>query len=43
VVLEDDKRVRFRRVPYAFETTREKIHRIADLDNFLGDRLAQGR
>jgi len=43
VVLEDDKRVRFRRVAYPFEKTRGKIHAIADLDNFLGDRLAQGR
>ena len=43
VILEDDKRVRFRRIVYPFETTRRKIHSIADLDNFLGDRLAQGR
>ncbi len=42
-ILEDDKRVRFRRIAYPFETTRRKIHAIADLDNFLGDRLAQGR
>jgi predicted phosphodiesterase len=42
VILEDDA-VRFRRVAYPFEVTREKIHAIPDLDNFLGDRLAQGR
>jgi diadenosine tetraphosphatase ApaH/serine/threonine PP2A family protein phosphatase len=42
-ILEDDTRVRFRRIAYPFETTRRKIHAIADLDNFLGDRLAQGR
>ena len=41
-ILEDGD-VRFRRVAYPFEVTREKIHAIADLDNFLGDRLAQGR
>lgn len=43
VILEDATRVRFRRVTYPFEITRGKIHAIADLDNFLGDRLAQGR
>ena len=42
-ILEDEARVRFRRIPYPFETTRRKIHAIADLDNFLGDRLAAGR
>lgn len=43
VVVEDDRRVRFRRIAYPFETTCRKIHGIADLDNFLGDRLSQGR
>jgi predicted phosphodiesterase len=43
VILEDDKRVRFRRIAYPFDKTRAKIHAIADLDNFLGDRLSQGR
>jgi diadenosine tetraphosphatase ApaH/serine/threonine PP2A family protein phosphatase len=43
VVLEDDRRVRFRRIAYPLETTRKKIHSIPDLDNFLGDRLTQGR
>ena len=43
VVVEDDRRVRFRRIEYPVETTRRKIHAIADLDNFLGDRLVQGR
>jgi diadenosine tetraphosphatase ApaH/serine/threonine PP2A family protein phosphatase len=43
VVVEDDRRVRFRRIAYPHETTAKKIHAIADLDNFLGDRLAQGR
>jgi len=43
VVVEDDRRVRFRRIEYPFEATAKKIHAIADLDNFLGDRLSQGR
>ncbi len=42
VVLEDDV-VRFRRVEYDFETTIEKIYEVPDLDNFLGDRLRDGR
>jgi hypothetical protein len=43
VVVEGDRRVRFRRIAYPFETTSKKIHAIPDLDNFLGDRLGQGR
>jgi predicted phosphodiesterase len=42
VVLED-QRIEFRRVPYPLEVTVEKIHAIAELDNFLGDRLREGR
>ncbi len=42
VVLEDDV-VRFRRVEYPFEKTISKIYDIPDLDNFLGDRLRDGR
>ena len=42
VVLHDD-RIEYRRVDYEYETTREKIHEIAELDNFLGDRLLEGR
>jgi diadenosine tetraphosphatase ApaH/serine/threonine PP2A family protein phosphatase len=41
-VLEDDV-VRFRRVEYPFEKTIAKIYNIPDLDNFLGDRLRDGR
>jgi predicted phosphodiesterase len=41
-VLEDDV-VRFRRVEYPFEKTISKIYDIPDLDNFLGDRLRDGR
>jgi predicted phosphodiesterase len=43
VIVEGDARVRYRRIAYPFETTSRKIHGIADLDNFLGDRLGQGR
>lgn len=46
VILEEDAgaaTVRFRRVAYPAERTREKIQAIPDLDNFLGDRLLQGR
>ena len=42
VVLEDDV-VRFRRVEYPFEKTIAKIYEIPELDNFLGDRLRDGR
>ena len=42
VVLEDEL-VRFRRVEYPFDRTASKIHDISDLDNFLGDRLRDGR
>jgi predicted phosphodiesterase len=42
VILEDDL-VRFRRVEYPFEKTIAKIYDIPDLDNFLGDRLRDGR
>jgi len=42
VVLEDEL-VRFRRVEYQIEKTIEKIYEIPELDNFLGDRLRDGR
>jgi len=42
VVLEDDL-VTFRRVEYPAETTRDKIYAIAELENYLGDRLLVGR
>jgi len=41
-VLEDDV-VRFRRVEYPLEITIQKIYQIPELDNFLGDRLRDGR
>ncbi len=33
----------FRRVDYPAETTRQKIYDIPELDNYLGDRLLEGR
>lgn len=42
VVLEDD-RVLFRRLEYRFADTAQKIYRIPELDNMLGDRLHVGR
>lgn len=42
VILEDNT-VNFRRVEYPFEKTAEKIYAIAELDNFLGDRLKLGQ
>jgi diadenosine tetraphosphatase ApaH/serine/threonine PP2A family protein phosphatase len=42
-VLFDESAVRFRRVEYDVETTIKKIKEIDDLDDFLGDRLRDGR
>jgi diadenosine tetraphosphatase ApaH/serine/threonine PP2A family protein phosphatase len=42
-VLLDDDTIRFRRVEYDLETTIKKIYGIPDLENFLGDRLRDGR
>ncbi len=42
VVLEDDL-VKFRRVEYPFEATIKKIYDTPELDNFLGDRLREGK
>ena len=36
-------RITYRRIPYDFETTIQKIHAIPDLEPYLGDRLRQGR
>ncbi len=46
VVLTDSEEVvevEFRRIPYPFETTIEKIYAEEQLDNMLGDRLRGGR
>ena len=42
VILEGNE-VEFRRVEYDPVTTRKKILGIAELDDFLGDRLLEGR
>ena len=42
-VVLDDERVEFRRVPYQLEETIQKIYAIDELDDFLGDRLREGR
>ncbi len=42
VVMEDDS-IEFRRVEYPLETTAQKIFDIPELDNFLGERLREGR
>ena len=42
-VVHDGTTLHFKRVQYNWEATRKKIYEIPDLDNFLGDRLAEGR
>ena len=42
-VIQEDDKVLFRRVEYPFDTTIEKIFDTPELDNFLGDRLREGR
>jgi len=42
-VLLDDSTIRYRRVEYDIDTTVNKIYSIPELDNFLGDRLKDGR
>ena len=39
----DDSGIEFRRVEYDPAPTRMKIHAIEALDDFLGDRLMEGR
>lgn len=42
-VLFDGETIRYRRVEYDIDTTVRKIYAVSDLDNFLGDRLREGR
>lgn len=42
ILLSDDT-IHYRRVEYDIETTVQKIYAIDDLENFLGDRLREGR
>jgi hypothetical protein len=42
-VLLDNDQIKYRRVEYDIDTTVKKIYSIPDLENFLGDRLRDGR
>ena len=42
VVLDGDT-IRYRRVEYDIDTTVRKIYAVPELENFLGDRLRDGR
>src|SRR5207302_1652811 len=42
-ILLDGDTIRYRRVEYDIDTTVKKIYAIPDLENFLGDRLRDGR
>jgi hypothetical protein len=42
-VIVTDTAVEFVRLPYDVETTVKKVEAIAELDNFLGTRLLDGR
>ncbi|MFL5327734.1 MAG: metallophosphoesterase family protein [Gemmataceae bacterium] len=43
VLLGDDETIRYRRIEYDVDTTVKKIYAVPDLENFLGDRLREGR
>jgi diadenosine tetraphosphatase ApaH/serine/threonine PP2A family protein phosphatase len=42
-VLLDEHTINYRRVEYDVEATIKKIYAVPDLENFLGDRLRDGR
>ena len=42
-VIQDDESITFNRIEYDINATSDLIYGIADLDNFLGDRIKQGR
>ncbi len=42
-ILIDNDTIKYRRVEYDIETTVKKIYAVPELDNFLGDRLREGR
>ncbi len=42
-VLLDGDTIRYRRVEYDIDTTIKKIYAVPELENFLGDRLRDGR
>jgi diadenosine tetraphosphatase ApaH/serine/threonine PP2A family protein phosphatase len=43
ILLGDDNTIRYRRVEYDIDTTVQKIYAVPELENFLGDRLREGR
>lgn len=43
VLLDKDDTIRYRRVEYDIESTIRKIYAVPELENFLGDRLREGR
>ncbi|MBX3425309.1 MAG: metallophosphoesterase family protein [Pirellulales bacterium] len=42
-VIQEDAKITFHRVDYDVNVTAERIYQTPDLDNFLGDRLKEGR
>ncbi len=42
-ILVDDETIRYRRVEYDVDATVKKIYAVPELENFLGDRLREGR
>jgi hypothetical protein len=41
--VQEDSKLTFHRVDYDCGKTAEKIYQTPDLDNFLGDRIKEGR
>jgi len=42
-LIQEEETITFHRVDYDIETTANKIYQTPDLDNFLGDRIKEGR
>jgi len=42
-VIQEDDTITFHRVEYDFNKTADKIYQMPDLDDFLGDRIKEGR
>ena len=42
-VIQEDRKITYRRIEYDIQTTADRIFAISDLDDFLGDRLFEGR
>ena len=41
--MQEDDKITFHRVEYDWGKTADKIYQTPDLDNFLGDRIKEGR